>query len=440
MASPAQVVQLSCPNCGSPMRAQVVTFIDVGQQPQLKSYLLSGQINSAVCPSCGNVAMLAAPLVYHDPDKQLFLTFSPQQMNATPQDQERFIGEATSLLMRTLPPEAPKGYVLAPKRFLTMNSLIEAVLEADGVTKEMIDAQRRQIALISELAEVYETNPESFPTLVEQRKADLDDAFFAMLDAFVASSIQAQRDDSAQLLGALRDQLIALTGYQGAALGDEEPEIPLDEVLERLVSASDEELEQQIGELRPAIDYGFYEALTAQIDAADEAGDSAEVARLTERRATILATVERFDREAQEMFDASATLLRAALEADDPEATLRAQAQQINEAFLLIIDANIAAAERAGQTEIAQRLADIQELAVQIAEESLPPAERFINQLLNAPTPQDATSLLRQNAATVNVPLVRRMNELADEMEKDARKPVGERLRQLAREAGAMLF
>ena len=439
MASPAQVVQLSCPNCGSPMRAQVVTFIDVGQQPQLKSYLLSGQINSAVCPSCGNAAMLAAPLVYHDPDKQLFLTFFPQQMNATPQDQERFIGEATSLLMRALPPEAPKGYVLAPKRFLTMNSLIEAVLEADGVTKEMIDAQRRQIALISELAEVYETNPESFPTLVEQRKADLDDAFFAMLDAFVASSMQAQRDDSAQLLGALRDQLIALTGYQGA-LGDEVPEIPLDEVLERLVSASDEELEQQIGELRPAIDYNFYEALTAQIDALAEAGDSAEATRLTERRATILATVERFDREAQEMFDAGATLLRAALEADDPEAALRAQAQQINEAFLLIIDANIAAAERAGQAEIAQRLADIQELAVQIAEESLPPAERFINQLLNAPTPQDATSLLRQNAATVNVPLVRRMNELADEMEKDARKPVGERLRQLAREAGAMLF
>jgi hypothetical protein len=35
---------------------------------------------------------------------------------------------------------------------------------------------------------------------------------------------------------------------------------------------------------------------------------------------------------------------------------------------------------------------------------------------------------------------VRHLNELADQMEKNGRKPAGERLRQLAREAGVMLF
>lgn len=161
MSTPApQVVQLSCPSCGTPLRAQIFTLIDVGQQPELKNYLLSGQLNMVVCPNCGNVSMLAAPLIYHDPAKQLFFVHFPQQLNASTQDQEKFVGDATSLIMRALPANAPKGYLLAPRRFLSLNSLIEAVLEADGITKEMIEAQRRRVDLIGELAEAYEQGEE----------------------------------------------------------------------------------------------------------------------------------------------------------------------------------------------------------------------------------------------------------------------------------------
>ena len=41
------------------MRAQVFTLIDVGLQPELKNYLLAGQLNVAVCPNCGTPAMIA---------------------------------------------------------------------------------------------------------------------------------------------------------------------------------------------------------------------------------------------------------------------------------------------------------------------------------------------------------------------------------------------
>src|SRR3954462_3193709 len=134
MSAPApQVIQLNCPSCRTPMRAQVFTLVDVGRQPELKNYLLAGQVNLAVCPNCGPPAMIAAPLIYHDPAKQLFLVHFPQQLNARPEEQERFIGGATSLLMRALPANAPRGYLLAPRRFLTMNSLLDAVLEADGI-------------------------------------------------------------------------------------------------------------------------------------------------------------------------------------------------------------------------------------------------------------------------------------------------------------------
>jgi hypothetical protein len=47
---------------------------------------------------------------------------------------------------------------------------------------------------------------------------------------------------------------------------------------------------------------------------------------------------------------------------------------------------------------------------------------------------------LRQNAASINSDFVKRLNELAGEMEAGGRKEVSDRLRQLGREAASMLF
>jgi hypothetical protein len=439
-APPPQIIQLTCPNCRNPMRAQVFTLVDVARQPELKNYLLAGQLNVAVCPNCGTPAMIAAPLIYHDPAKQLFLTHFPQQLNARPEEQERFIGDATSMLMRELPADAPKGYLLAPRRFLTLNTLVDTVLEADGISREMVEAQRARVELISSMAEAYEQGEEQLATLVEQQKDRLDYDFFATLGAFADASTQSGRDDSAQLLLALRDKLVELTGFDADLADLEGEDVSSDEAIDRLVAASDEELEEVIAELRPVIDYGFYEAWTKRIDDAEQAGDSATAARLTARRAQILETVERMDQQAQELFEAGAQVLKAVIEADDPAAVLRANHEIIDEAFLLVLDANLAAAQRAGAAEAVGKLTDIRRLALEIAQEALSPEDRFINELLQAEKPQDATKMLRQNVAMINPALVKRLNELADQFEGDGRKPLGERLRQLGREAGAMLF
>ena len=449
MSAPApQAVQLACPNCRTPIRAQVFTVIDVGLQPELKNYLLAGQLNVAVCPNCGTPAMIAAPLIYHDPAKQLFLIHFPQQLNARPEEQERFIGDATSLIMRELPQEAPKGYLLAPRRFLTLNALLDTILEADGISREVIEAQRARVELISRLAEAFEQGEQPLAAAVAQNKAALDFEFFATLTAFADASAQGGRDDSAQLLEALRAKLIELTGFDASTLeqpgdqgdGFEELDIDLDEAVQRLVDAPEDELEQAIAELRPVIDYGFFEAWTSRIDAATKAGDSAIAEQLTARRAVILETVERMDKQAQEMFEAGAAVLEQVLNAPDTAAALREQGDKIDEAFLLVLQANAAAAERMGNTQALERLAEIERLAVEIAQESLSPEDRFINELLAVEKPQDATKMLRQNVRMITPDFVKRLNELAEQMENDGRKPLGERLRQLGRESGAMLF
>ncbi len=438
----SQTLQLSCPSCRAPLRASISTIVDASQNPELKARLIAGQLNLAICPNCGMAFMIGAPLFYHDAAKQLAFVHFPQQLNARQDEQERFIGDATSLIMRTLPPNAPRGYLLAPRRFLTLNSLIDAVLEADGVSRETLEAQRQRVDLIGRLAEAAERGDDALAALVDQHRNEINDEFFATIDTFITASHQVGRADSAQILLALRQRLAEMVGFTGAGdeLSGETLDIAPAEAVERLIAASDDELEGMIAELRPVIDYSFFEAWTARIDQAEQSGDRATAERLTARRSVILETVERMDRVAQEMFDAGADLLHKALNAADPGQVLRERSDQINEAFMLVLQSNLAAAERSGQADLAERLRAIEHLATSIVEESLSPEDRFISQLLQAETPQSAAKLLRQNPAMITPAFVKRLNELADQMDQNGRKPAGERLRQLAREASVMLF
>ncbi|MBX0328208.1 hypothetical protein K2Z83_11020 [Oscillochloris sp. ZM17-4] len=430
-----QPVQLACPSCGTPFKTGIYTLLDVTEQPELKQALLSGQLNVAVCPNCQNATMLGAPLIYHDAAKQLCLVYFPQELNAAPAEQERFIGEATTFIMQSLPPNAPRAYMLSPRRFLTLPSLLDAILEGDGVSREMLDAQRQRVDLISQLAGAIAEGGD-FDAVVEANRAELTPEFFATLSAFIGSTPPSQADTRA-LLEHVRDRLADEFGDMSPGAGDD---AELAEALDRLAAAPDEDLEATVAELRAFIDYGFFEAWTQRIEAQEAAGDTAEAERLTARRDAILAIVEELDRQAQEMFEAGSGLLREVLEAEDPMAALHARAEQVNEAFLMVLSANVGAAQRAGREDVAEHLDAIAQEAVTIIQDRLTPEERFINELLLLETPQEATRLLRKSVAKITPDFVKQLNALADQEEKRGNKPSGERLRQLARESGAMLF
>ncbi|NTU81976.1 MAG: hypothetical protein HGA45_21795 [Chloroflexales bacterium] len=428
-----QPVQLTCPSCGTQFRAGIYTLVDVTQQPELKQALMGGQLNVAVCPSCRTASMLGAPMVYHDAAKQLCLVYFPQELSSRPEDQERFVGEATTFIMRSLPPDAPRAYLLAPRRFLTLPSLLDSILEADGISRESLERQRQHIELVSELASRL-TDEEQFKALVEQRRAELTPEFMATLAAFIDATPDTQADS--------REMLLEVQGHLLDLLGD--PDAPSDaevaSAVESLLAAADDELEFAVAEQRDMIDYAFFEAWTARIAAVEAAGDAAEAARLSDRRARILAIVEDLDRQAQAIFEAGSVLLGEVMEASDPVAALRERADRVDEAFMMVLSANAAAAQRAGRDDVLGRFEQIGEAAIEIIQSRLSPEERFINELLMAETPQEATKLLRKNVAKINPDLVKRLNEFADQEEKRANKPTAERLRQLARESGAMLF
>lgn len=437
---PPQAVQLTCPNCNSQFQSQLFTIVDVTQQPELKNALLNGQLNVAVCPNCNFSMMLGAPLVYHDLEKKLCLVYIPQELNLSAEQEEKLIGDHTSILMQTLPPDAPRGHLLTPKRMMSLGSLVDTVLEADGIPREVLEQQRKRVELISQFAEAMGDEAQ-FARLVEQHKAELTPEFFATIDAFMQASAQGQRDDSSQMLAMLRQRLVELTGFSGGGPmpgGEHDPDVQ--QAVDRLVDADEARLEEVIAELRPIIDYSLFQALTERIDQAQREGRAEDVTRLTARRQQVLETVERMDKEAQAMFEAGTNILREALEASDMEAALRAHSDAIDDAFMLVLTANISQAQRAGQHEMEARLNEVNRLAIEIIQEKLSPEERFINQLMLAESAEERRGLLRGNAQQVTPDFVKKLNELASEHEQRGVKANADQLRVLAREAGAMLY
>src|SRR5574341_755902 len=171
---------INCPVCGQPFSAILERIVDAGIDPTAKERLLSGRVNLVTCPHCGYRGMVGTPMMYHDPAKKLAIVYVPMELNVQQTDREKLIGELTNAVIRSLPEEAPKGYLLQPRTALTLQGLIDQVLEADGITPEMIDQERRKIELIGKLAEADEATLE---TLLAENQSLFDLTFLELLTA-----------------------------------------------------------------------------------------------------------------------------------------------------------------------------------------------------------------------------------------------------------------
>ncbi len=79
------------------------------------------------------------------------MTFFPPEVGLPANEQEKLIGPLIKQVSDRLPAEKRKAYLLTPKTMLTIQGLIETILEADGITREMIQEQQNQIKLLQQL-------------------------------------------------------------------------------------------------------------------------------------------------------------------------------------------------------------------------------------------------------------------------------------------------
>ena len=186
--------QTTCPQCRQPVLVEVEQVFDMAKDPLAKQKILSNQANFFQCSACGYQGLLGIPIVYHDPEKELLLTFFPPDLNTPVNEQEKQIGPLIQRIMDNLPKEQRKAYLLQPKSMLTYQTLIEKILEADGITKEMLEDQQQRINLLERL---LKTPADQRLDVINKEKDIIDINFFSILSRIIESAM-AQGDEESQ--------------------------------------------------------------------------------------------------------------------------------------------------------------------------------------------------------------------------------------------------
>ena len=89
---------------------------------------------------------------------------------------------------------------------LTYQTLLEKVLEADGITREMLDAQQKRLNLLQRLLTTQAADVRS--EIIKQEEALIDTSFFAMLSQLAQALIQNNDQQTVRALGALQQELL----------------------------------------------------------------------------------------------------------------------------------------------------------------------------------------------------------------------------------------
>lgn len=390
---------IRCPQCSTSFVVEVRTIVDVGDEPELKEQFLRGQVNYARCPNCGAGGMLSSPLLYHDPDKELLISYIPAELGYTADQQEHVVGGLVNAVMNQLPPERRKGYFLQPRSALTLDGLFDAILEADGVSREVLEGQRAKLRVLNELLAAVDDD-KTLDTLVEKHRDALDYEFFLLLSNLIDADEAGTTDQPVQGLAQLREKLLQRVS---PAMPRTAPQnLSYDELIDML--SGDEAAKTwrtTIALNRQRLDYGFFQALTARIDAAQAAGDAKTAEALTALRQRILDELDAQNRLVREAEDEASLLVMQLLEAQDVKAAVREHRDEIDDVFLMVVARLQAAAARRDEARAA-RLGAILDAALEVIEENLPPAERLMNRLLRTDTLEESNRVLEESRGLLN--------------------------------------
>jgi hypothetical protein len=399
--------RVNCPNCRQPVVAEVNQLFDNGVDPKAKQLLLSGAYNLIQCPTCGYQGNLATPLVYHDPDKELLLTYFPAELGLPVNEQERIIGPLVTQAMNSLPQEKRKAYLLRPQTMLTMQSLIERILEGDGITKEMIQEQQKRLALLQRMLDV------SDDVLAEMAKADdklIDNDFFQLISRLAEAAMMGGDRESAVRLNELQKKLIPLTTF-GLAIQEQSKEVEAamqslrdlgenltqEKLLNLFIAAPTElRLNVLVSMTRQGLDYSFFQMLTEKIDASQ--GEQRQ--KLIALREHVLNLTKQIDEEMAKRVAQARQVVDALSKAPDVAAATKENLGLVDDFFLRAMNEGMENARKAGDLE---KIGKLQQIAQVIQDSSAPPEEyALIEELVNLDDPAELKTKLEMNKDKIN--------------------------------------
>jgi hypothetical protein len=374
-----QIAPVICPNCRTQFTAPVENIID-GQDPAKKSALLQGQLNLVQCPQCRTVFTALVPVLYYDLEKELAFVLVPPELHLSGPAQEKTIGSLTNTLINQLPTEQRKFYLFNPKLFLSLESLIKAILEAEGITEEVLQAQAARVKLIEEF--LQSPDEATLKEKVKAHEAELDEDFFEVLTFYMQAAQMSGDQARAQTFFALRSLLGKWSSRAKAAIDKIDAELGLvviqnqKDLLERLIGAKDNrEREALIANGHSMLDYTFFQQLTSQIDEAAKKGEVQTTRQLKDLRTFILDTKAKHEEQNRVALEKAVNLLKAILQSNQPDKILQERLEEIDEAFFFVLKTNIEQARRQGQEEAAKTLEMLGNMAMAMLQEADQPEE-----------------------------------------------------------------
>ncbi|WKZ38652.1 MAG: CpXC domain-containing protein [Anaerolineales bacterium] len=433
--------QIACPRCKQMIPANVEQLFDVTTDPQAKQRLLSGQSNYARCQFCGYEGRLATPVVYHDNEKELLLTFFPPELALPLNEQEKMIGPLIKQVTDRLPPEKRKGYLLNPQANLTFESMVETILGKDGITPEMIKGQQERVQFMERLMQV--TSKDVRSELIKQNAKIIDEQFFALFSRIAQSALSSGQEQVARGLIDIQTQLLEETEY-GRQLKESVGELEaaqqvlqdagqsltreklLDFVLE---SKTDARIRAYVSLARPGMDYIFFQNLTEKIEKAS--GD--EKTRLEGIREKLLQFTNDVDRQVEQRIKQAQQFVESLLAQDDVEKATQENLDGFSQEAVDVVNQML---RQASEQNDYTRMGKLQKMAQVLQAASAPPPEvAFIEQLIQASDDAAIEKMLADNDAMVNQQFVDALSGLAAQMESQGDNPeakmMGEKLAQV---------
>jgi hypothetical protein len=434
--------QISCPRCRQIIPANVEQLFDVTHEPASKQRLLSGQSNHAHCPHCGYDGRLATPVVYHDNEKELLLTFFPPELGMPLTEQEKMMGPLIKQVVDRLPPEKRKGYLFNPQANFTYESMLETILNKDGISSEMIKAQQERVMLIEKLIQI--TSADARLELIKQNEKNIDEQFFGLFSRIAQNAMQSGQEPIARALIELQKQLLEETAFGRQlkeSVGEVEAatkvlqdagqklnrELLLDFVLE---AKSDARIRAYVSLARGGMDYVFFQNLTEKIEKAS----GEEKARLESIREKLLGFVAEVDKQLEARFKQTQDFIESLLEQEDVEKATRENIEGFTQESVEVVNHLL---QQASEKSDYTRMGKLQKMAQVLQEASAPPPEiAFIEQLLQAPDAAALEQLIAENDAIVNQQFVEALSGLIAQMESQGAqnpeaKDMGEKLSEI---------
>jgi DNA-directed RNA polymerase subunit RPC12/RpoP len=395
---------ISCPQCKQPVAADITRLFDVRENPQVKQILLSGAYNLIQCPNCGYRGQAPTPIVYHDPEKELLLTFFPPELHIPVNQQEQMIGPMIKRVMDNLPMEQRKAYLFKPETMLTRQRMVERILEKDGITPEMLKAQQDRLNLLQRLAS---TSPEARPDVIKQEEALIDEQLLMILTRLIQSAAASGERESAEVLAKLQQEILENTDYGREILKQAEDQqsamqaledaskkgLTRESLLDLIIKSADNEvkLATLVSVARGGLDYGFFQLLSEKIQKAS----GEEQSQLTALREKLLEMTHEIDEAIKEQEVLSGQLLDEILKQEDIEEAMLEALPSVNEIFMEVLRNRMQVARKDNDEAAYKKL---QKVANAIQKVSAPGANiELIEALIQAENDEAINTLLSEN-------------------------------------------